>query len=86
MAATAEQEGVEEEGSEWRERRGVDGAARARATRTIQSDLGSTGFFPGIPRLLLAAGLRVSYWSSSGFLYPQIQVGWSGRRTLRANT
>jgi hypothetical protein len=33
MAATAEQEGVEEEGSEWRERRGGSGARAGEQVR-----------------------------------------------------
>ena len=41
MAATAEQEGVKEEGSEWRERRGVDGSgARAPASRCREDERG----------------------------------------------
>ncbi len=52
--------------------------------RAIRPDLGSTGVVPGLSRLLLAAGLRLPDRSAFGFLHAQIQVGWSWRRTLRA--
>jgi hypothetical protein len=51
MAATAEQEGVEEEGSEWRERRGVDGSgARARGAGAGRSSVVPAGMFVVRPR------------------------------------
>jgi hypothetical protein len=44
MAATAEQEGVEEEGSEWRERRGVDRSG-ARAGKCGETSVVRAGMF-----------------------------------------
>src|SRR5580704_8723864 len=50
--------------------------------RAIWPDLGSTRFVPGIPRLLLSAGMRLPDRRAFGFLHAQVQVGWSWRRTL----
>src|SRR6266481_3004087 len=49
----------------------------------IWPDLGSTGFFPGIARLLLAPWLRLPDRSATGFLHTQLQVGRSWHVALR---
>jgi len=57
---------------------------RRRDTRAgpTRQDLGSPGFFHGVARLLLAAGMRLSDRSAFGFLHTQLQVGWHWLRTL----
>src|SRR6266481_5215232 len=46
------------------------------------SQVKANRFFPGLPRLLPAAGLRLLDRSTLGFLHTQIQDGWSRLRTV----
>jgi hypothetical protein len=52
---------------------------------SVTNCVNMTSFFSGIPRLLLAAGLRLFDRSPFGFLHTQIQVGWTAPDTKVGN-